>query len=99
VTKLSDTKDRCLLEMCSDEQDIRILNTKLIDFVVYPAQAANDDSFQNLLVNILLLCRSQEKMAPRAVRAALATALFMIQSKDSAVCMLEQVEKFVKKLN
>jgi len=85
--------------MANDEQDIRTLNTKLVDFIVHPSQSPHLKIFQQLIVDILLLCRNQEELSASSVRSALATALFMIQSKGSAVCMLDQVETFIKKIN
>jgi hypothetical protein len=95
--KITDIKNKCLLEMSCDDNDITILNTPLIEFVVCSEKI--NLSFQELIVEILLLCRSKENLSPALVRSALATALFMLNSRGSAVCMLEDVEKFVTSLN
>lgn len=76
-----------ILELANTEHDVRVLNKKLIEYIV-----VNDEETENemkeLVVQILILCR-QFGSPLDAVSSALALAIYMTHNPDSPMCMME----------
>jgi len=89
-------RNRYILEHASTEEDVTVLNTTLIDFIVND-KGTDPRIVERLAAQILLLCRSYDSSI-ELVSVALATALFMIYNQSSPVCMVEKMKPFIKKL-
>jgi len=95
---MSDKRNKYIIEHASSEEDVAILNTKLIDFLT--ADQGVDQILVNILAaQILLLCRSNVDASLELVSLSLATALFMVFNQSSSVCLRENVKPFVLKVN
>ena len=83
-------KNKCILELASSEEDIAVLNTKLVDFML-PPKKVDPIAVDNMTANILLLCRNSAGTSLDIASLSLATALFIIYNKSSPICMREYV--------
>jgi hypothetical protein len=91
------TKNRCLLELAEDMHDMTLLNTPLVNLIT--CEKGITPKVEQLIADLLLMCRSDRSIAFEQVRSALATAIFMIHSPSTAVCMVEDVVVVEKSVN
>lgn len=84
MTKKS--KNKCILELASSEEDIAILNTKLIDFIT-SQKKIDQVAVENMVAHILILCRNSPNVSLETASVSLATSLYMIYNKSSSVCL------------
>ena len=94
---MKDKRNKYLLEHASSEEDIAILNTKLIDFIIED-KGIDPRMVERLTAQVLLVCRSFDNSL-ELVSNALATALYLVFTQSTSMCMVEKIEPFVKKLN
>lgn len=76
-----------ILELANTEQDIRILNKKLIEYIVVTDEETENE-MKELVIHILILCR-QFGSPLDAVSSALALAIYMSHNPDSPMCLIE----------
>lgn len=89
---------RQLLELSNSEDDIRILNRRLIDLMIM-MDPEIQPTMQTILTKILMLLHQQYSDQLDAVTTALATAIYMIHNPDSPLCMLPEVKPHIFTLN
>jgi len=94
---MSELKNKCILELASSEEDVTILNTKLVDFMV-KSEKFDPAVVEKLVAKVLIVCREASRDI-EVVSVSLATALFMIYNQSSPVCLVDTVEPVVKKVN
>jgi hypothetical protein len=91
------TKNRCLLELAEDMHDMALLNTPLVNLIT--CEKGITPKVEQLIADLLIMCRSDRSIAFEQVRSALATAIFMIHSPSTAVCMVEDAVVVEKSVN
>ena len=95
---MTEGRDKCILELASTEEDVAVLNTKLVDFIV----ASEDFDIcvvENMVANLLLICRNSSGSSLKTASISLATALFMIYNKSSSVCLVGNTKPVVGNIN